>query len=43
MKAQAQAIIARVRNALDELEDTMDTLPGDGEVVIDGGRTDTAD
>ena len=33
MKAQAQGIIHRVRVALDELADTVDTLPGDEEEV----------
>lgn len=37
VKAQAQALIRRVKLALNELEDTVDTLPGEaGEVVDDG-------
>lgn len=36
VKAQAQAIIRRVRLALDDLADTVDTLPGaEGEVKLD--------
>jgi hypothetical protein len=39
VKAQAQSIIARVRSALDELEETVDTLPDDErEVTIDDGH-----
>ena len=38
VKAQAQAIIRRVKLALDDLADTVDTLPGEAEEVpVDDG------
>lgn len=40
VKAQAQAIILRVRDALDELSETMESLPG-GEVADAGPTEDT--
>lgn len=35
VKAQAQAIIRRVKTALDELEETVNSIPGEREVIVD--------